>query len=127
MTSKPKTKDKKKRERLNERLKRIRTEQGYTLTEMALALDISLSFLNQIESGSKLLPAKKMRKFCEVTGYAQEDLLEVDVRLPAEELQDKIDRDPYFMKLLRILIKTRQPTRKIIRFITKERPVEPDA
>lgn len=120
MTNKITARKNKSPERLHERIRRLRLEQNYRLNIMAEILGVSPSFLAQAEAGQKRLADKKLRKFAKIVGVDQEDLLDVDIKVPTEALQKKVDADPYFMKLLWLLLRTRRPTQRIIQYVNKD-------
>jgi transcriptional regulator with XRE-family HTH domain len=107
-------------ERLGTVMRRLREEQGYKLKEMAVALGIADSYLWRCEDGAQRLSNIRLRKFAKLVGVDEEDLLSSDIKVPTKELQLKVDSDPHFMRLLRVLLKTKQPTKKIIAFVTRE-------
>lgn len=51
----------------NERMRKIRIEQGYTQKEIAKLLNISQSTYSKYERGKSIIPTKKFVDFCKIT------------------------------------------------------------
>lgn len=61
---------------LGEALRRLRSEQGLSLREVARQVGIGASMLSQIETGSKGTSTKRLRRLAKVLGVSVGDLFD---------------------------------------------------
>ncbi len=91
-----------KRERLGDRIKRLRKQRELGLRETALKLDISPSYLSLIETGQvKTPPAAKV--IADIAALLEDDfdgLMLLAGRVP-EDIEDKLVADPALTTFLR--------------------------
>jgi transcriptional regulator with XRE-family HTH domain len=83
------------------RIRKAREEQGYTREKFAEALDVSVSYLAELERGRTGVSVKMLIKICKVLGLSADYILFGDKR-DADALRlDKIHRiDEKYMPLL---------------------------
>lgn len=87
---------------LNEALKQIRLFHRMRQKDLALKLDISNSFLSEIEKGQKSVSIELIKKYADIFNLSASAIL-----LFSENLEDNVTkgsiRSPYAKKVLRIM------------------------
>lgn len=83
------------------RIRKAREEQGYTREKFAEALDVSVSYLAELERGRTGLSVKMLVKICKVLGLSADYILFGNERDTDDLRLDKIHKiDEKYMPLL---------------------------
>lgn len=83
------------------RIRKAREEQGYTREKFAEALDVSVSYLAELERGRTGVSVKMLVKICKVLGLSADYILFGDERGPDDLRLDKIHKiDEKYIPLL---------------------------
>lgn len=87
------------------RIRRAREEQGYTREKFAEKLEVSVSYLAELERGRTGISVKMLIKVCDVLGLSADYILFGEERKEDAMLLDKIHHiDEKYMPLLNSLI-----------------------
>lgn len=87
------------------RIRKAREEMGYTRERFAEKLEVSVSYLAELERGRTGISVKMLIKVCDVLGLSADYILFGEERSQDEMLLDKIHRvDEKYMPLLERLI-----------------------
>jgi transcriptional regulator with XRE-family HTH domain len=85
-------------EKIGIKIKYLRKQSNITVTELARTVEISQSYLSQIENGQKMIPIDVLLKICNTLGYTLSEFFndEIDINinlkkllLAAEKLNDE--------------------------------------
>ncbi|MBQ7523614.1 MAG: helix-turn-helix transcriptional regulator [Oscillospiraceae bacterium] len=87
------------------RIRRAREEMGYTREKFAELLDVSVSYLAEVERGRTGVSVKMLVKICSVLGLSADYLLFGEERSGDAQMIEKIHRiDPRYLPLLEKVI-----------------------
>lgn len=87
------------------RIRKAREELGYTREKFAELLDVSVSYMAEVERGRTGISVKMLVKICHVLGLSADYLLFGEERSEDALLMDKIHRiDPRYLPLLEKMI-----------------------
>ena len=87
------------------RIRKAREELGYTREKFAELLDVSVSYMAEVERGRTGISVKMLVKICHVLGLSADYLLFCEERSEDALLMDKIHRiDPRYLPLLEKMI-----------------------
>ena len=88
------------------RIRRAREDLGYTREKFAELLDVSVSYMAEVERGRSNVSVKMLIKICDVLGLSADYLLFGEKRTEASMLADMIGRvDAQYLPLLNSVIK----------------------
>ena len=90
---------------MHTRIRRAREQQGYTREQFAEKLDVSVSYLAELERGRTGISVKMLLKVCDLLGLSADYVLFGEERSADGLLLDKIHRidDKYLHLLNRML------------------------
>ena len=87
------------------RIRKAREEMGYTREKFAEKLDVSVSYLAELERGKTGISVKMLVKVCNVLGLSSDYILFGEERSEDDLLMDKIHRiDERYMPLLNSVV-----------------------
>jgi len=90
---------------LHTRIRKAREEQGYTREQFAEKLDVSVSYLAELERGRTGISVKMLVKICDLLGLSADYVLFGEERNADALLLDKIHRiDDKYIPLLNKII-----------------------
>lgn len=90
---------------LHTRIRRAREQQGYTREQFAEKLDVSVSYLAELERGRTGISVKMLTKVCDLLGLSADYVLFGEERNADAMLLDKIHRiDDKYIPLLNKMI-----------------------
>jgi transcriptional regulator with XRE-family HTH domain len=83
------------------RIRKAREEMGYTREKFAELLDVSVSYMAEVERGRTGISVKMLVKICNVLGLSADYILFGEKRTDDEKLLEKLNRiDPQYIPLL---------------------------
>lgn len=83
------------------RIRKAREEMGYTREKFAELLDVSVSYMAEVERGRTGISVKMLMKICNVLGLSADYILFGEKRTDDEKLLEKLNRiDPQYIPLL---------------------------
>ena len=83
------------------RIRKAREEMGYTREKCAELLDVSVSYMAEVERGRTGISVKMLVKICNVLGLSADYILFGEKRTDDEKLLEKLNRiDPQYIPLL---------------------------
>ncbi len=94
-------------ESLGEHIKRKRDKNDYSLREFARKVDITATFLSDIEKGTRHPSDEVLRKIAEELGDNFEELKELDNRVPLKELKELFNSNPKYGFAFRKVVEKR--------------------
>ena len=87
------------------RIRKAREERGYTREKFAELLDVSVSYMAEVERGRTGISVKMLMKICGVLGLSADYVLFGEERTEAAALADRIARiDGKYLPLLESMI-----------------------
>lgn len=90
---------------MHTRIRRAREQQGYTREQFAEKLDVSVSYLAELERGRTGISVKMLTKVCDLLGLSADYVLFGEERNADAMLLDKIHRiDDKYIPLLNKMI-----------------------
>lgn len=83
------------------RIRKAREEMGYTREKFAELLDVSVSYMAEVERGRTGISVKMLVKICNVLGISADYILFGEKRTDDEKLLEKLNRiNPQYITLL---------------------------
>lgn len=83
------------------RIRKAREEMGYTREKFAELLDVSVSYMAEVERGRTGISVKMLVKICNVLGLSADYILFGEKRTDDEKLLEKLNRiNPQYIPLL---------------------------
>ena len=83
------------------RIRKAREEMGYTREKFADLLDVSVSYMAEVERGRTGISVKMLVKICNVLGISADYILFGEKRTDDEKLLEKLNRiNPQYIPLL---------------------------
>ena len=83
------------------RIRKAREEMGYTREKFAELLDVSVSYMAEVERGRTGISVKMLLKICNVLGLSADYILFGEKRTDDEKLLEKLNRiNPQYIPLL---------------------------
>lgn len=83
------------------RIRKAREEMGYTREKFAELLDVSVSYMAEVERGRTGISVKMLVKICNVLGISADYILFGEKRTDDEKLLEKLNRiNPQYIPLL---------------------------
>ncbi len=98
-----------------------RDELDISLREFAKSLDLSPSFISDIELGRRYPSEEVLRDIARVLKVSIEELREKDSRPPLEALKKKVANDPHFAVAFRRVINEDISSEDLIDFLNKKK------
>ena len=90
---------------MHTRIRQAREQQGYTREQFAEKLDVSVSYLAELERGRTGISVKMLKKVCDLLGLSADYVLYGEERTSDAMLLDKIHRiDDRYIPLLNKVI-----------------------
>lgn len=102
---------------LGDRIRELREENDLTLRELAAKLDVTASFISDIELGRRDPSDKRIRQLAQVLGTTLEDLDQFSPRLPITEMRRSAREMPRYGYALRKMVGRRVNPADILEFI----------
>lgn len=86
---------------MHTRIRKAREEMGYTREKFAELLDVSVSYMAEVERGRTGISVKMLIKICNVLGLSADYILFGEERTADTQLLEKLHRiDPRYIPLL---------------------------
>jgi transcriptional regulator with XRE-family HTH domain len=108
-------------ESLGEYIKRRREEMDYSLREFARKIDITATFLSDIEKGTRHPSDEVLEKIAEKLDDSFEKLKELDNRVPIKELKELFNSNPKYGFAFRKLAENKISPDELLRLIDENK------
>jgi transcriptional regulator with XRE-family HTH domain len=102
---------------LGEKIRQLREQKDLSLREFAKRLDVSASFVSDIELGRRYPSDKVLVKIAAILGTSVEELQTYDSRPPVEEIKRLASVDPQYSVAFRQMVDI--PAKELIEFLKK--------
>lgn len=108
-------------ESLGEYIKRKREEMDFSLREFAKKIDVTATFLSDIEKGTRHPSDGVLKKIAKEFGDRFENLKELDNRVPIKELKELFNSNPKYGFAFRKLAENKISPEDLLKLIDKNR------
>jgi transcriptional regulator with XRE-family HTH domain len=108
-------------ESLGEYIKRRRDEMDYSLREFARKIDITATFLSDIEKGTRHPSDEVLKKIANELGDSFENLKELDNRVPVKELKELFNSNPKYGFAFRKLAENKISPEDLLKLIDENK------
>jgi transcriptional regulator with XRE-family HTH domain len=108
-------------ESLGEYIKRRREEMDYSLREFARKIEITATFLSDIEKGTRHPSDEVLKKISDKFGDNFEDLKDLDNRVPVKELKELFNSNPKYGFAFRKLAENKISPDELLRLIEENK------
>ena len=102
---------------LGDRIRELREENDLTLRELAARIDVTASFISDIELGRRDPSDERIRQLAKILGTTVEDLDEFSPRLPIREMRRSAREVPRYGYALREMVDRRVSPAEILEYI----------
>ena len=102
---------------LGDRIRELREENDLSLRELAVKIDVSASFISDIELGRRNPSDQRIRQLARHLGTTLEDLNQFDTRPPIREIRRVTRSDPRYSVALRQMMDRKIGSAELMRFI----------
>ena len=102
---------------LGDRLRELREKNDLSLRELAAKVDVSASFISDIELGRRNPSDHRMAQLARLLGTTLDDLKQFDARLPIREIRSAVRSDPRYGVALRQIMDRQIDSEELIKFI----------
>ena len=102
---------------LGDRIRELREENDLTLRELAARIDVTASFISDIELGRRDPSDERIRQLAKILGTTVEDLDEFSPRLPIREMRRAAREVPRYGYALREMVDRRVSPAEILEYI----------
>ena len=105
---------------LGDRIRELREENDLTLRELAAKINVSASFISDIELGRRNPSDERIRQLARLLGTTLEDLNQFDTRPPIREIRSVVRSDPRYSVALRQMMDRKISSADLMEFIRQK-------
>ena len=102
---------------LGDRIRELREENDLTLRELAAKLNVSASFVSDIELGRRDPSEERIRQLAQILGTTRDDLDQFSPRLPIREMRRSAREVPQYGYALRKMVGKRVNPADILDYV----------
>lgn len=102
---------------LGDRIRELREERDLTLRDVAAELDVSASFISDIELGRRDPSDERIRQLARILGTTQDELDQFSPRLPIREMRRSAREVPRYGYALRKMVGSRVNPAEILEYV----------
>ena len=102
---------------LGDRIRELREKNDLTLRELAAKIDVTASFISDIELGRRDPSDERIRQLAQILGTTLEDLDQFSPRLPIREMRRSARELPRYGYALREMVGRRVSPAEILEYI----------
>ena len=102
---------------LGDRIRELREKNDLSLRELAAKVDVSASFISDIELGRRNPSDKRIEQIALLLGASLDDLKQFDTRPPIRELRRVVRSDPRYSVALRQMMDRQISSAELIEYI----------